>query len=85
LPGEPGGSPGHSRRGSVGDTLVSPTGASRRRGTLMAGNDRLRRVHEQPQPTEEEQEQAPERVADEEPERDERSADDETGEPVHEA
>jgi hypothetical protein len=52
----------------------------------MAGNDRLRRVHEQPQPTEEEQEQAPERVADEEPERDERSADeDETGEPVHEA
>jgi len=52
----------------------------------MAGNDRLTRVHEQPQPTEEEQEQAPERVPEEEPERDERSAEDgETEEPIHEA
>jgi hypothetical protein len=52
----------------------------------MAGNDRLTRVHEQPQPTEEEQEQAPERIPDEEPARDERSAEEvETEETIHDA
>jgi hypothetical protein len=43
-------------------------------------------VHEQPQPTEDEQEQAPERISEEEPERDERTTDgDEPEEPIHEA
>jgi hypothetical protein len=43
-------------------------------------------VHEQPQPTEEEQEETPEQLRDEEPERDGRSVDEgETEEPVHEA
>lgn len=49
-------------------------------------NDSLERVHEQPQPTEEEQEQTPERLAEEEPERDARSGDDGSEEePIHEA
>jgi hypothetical protein len=43
-------------------------------------------VHEQPQPTEDEQEDALERIPEEEPERDERAADgDEPEEPIHEA
>lgn len=43
-------------------------------------------MHEQPQPTEEEQEQTPERLAEEEPERDARSGDDGSEEePIHEA
>jgi hypothetical protein len=43
-------------------------------------------VHEQLQPTEEEQEQAPERIPEEEPERDERASDgDDLEEPIHEA
>jgi hypothetical protein len=52
----------------------------------MLGNDRLRPMHEHPEPTEEEQEQAPQRLPDEEPERDERAAGgDPPEEPIHEA
>jgi hypothetical protein len=39
----------------------------------MVGNDRLTAVHEQPEPTEEEQDQAPQRLDEEEPDRDERA------------
>jgi hypothetical protein len=53
--------------------------------SLMAGNDRLTAVHEQPEPTEEEQEQTPERIPVEEPDRDERSVENESEEPVREA
>jgi hypothetical protein len=43
-------------------------------------------MHEQLEPTEEEQEQAPERVLDEEPDRDQRSAEEaENEEPIHDA
>jgi hypothetical protein len=43
-------------------------------------------MHDQPSPTEEEQEQTTERLPDEEPERDPRSAEEgDTEEPVHEA
>jgi hypothetical protein len=51
----------------------------------MPGNDRLTAVHEQPQPTEEEQEEVLERIPEEEPERDDRAADEEPEEPIHEA
>jgi hypothetical protein len=47
----------------------------------MAGNDRLTAVHEQPEPSEEEAEQAADRIPDEEPERDERTADGDDFEP----
>lgn len=53
---------------------------------LMPGNDRLTGVHEQPEPTEEEQEQAPDRIPEEEPERDERAADgDQSEEPIQDS
>lgn len=43
-------------------------------------------MHEQPQPTDDEQEDALERIPEEEPERDERASDgDEPEEPIHEA
>jgi hypothetical protein len=48
-------------------------------------------VHEQPEPTEEEEEQAPDRLREEEPERDERAAggelpgDSPPEEPIHDA
>ena len=50
--------------------------------SLTRRNDSLTAVHEQPQPTEEEQEDALERIPEEEPDRDERSADDEPEEPA---
>jgi hypothetical protein len=57
----------------------------------MCGNDRLTAVHEQPNQTEEEQEQAADRLPEEEPERDERAeggklpGDRPPEEPIHEA
>jgi hypothetical protein len=51
----------------------------------MAGNDRLTAVHEQPEPTEEELEQAPERIPEEEPDRDQRSVENDSEESVREA
>lgn len=39
-------------------------------------------VHEQPEPTEEEQEDALDRIPEEEPERDDRAADEESEEPA---
>lgn len=57
----------------------------------MLGNDRLTAVHEQPEPTEEEQEQTPERLEEEEPDRDPRQGGGEVPgnrlpeEPIHEA
>jgi hypothetical protein len=57
----------------------------------MRGNDRLRPMHEQPEPTEEEQEQTPDRLEEEEPDRDARQGvgevpgDRPPEEPIHEA
>jgi hypothetical protein len=57
----------------------------------MPGNDRLAAMHEQREPTEEEEEQTPERLEEEEPERDERAeggelpGDRSPEEPIHEA
>jgi hypothetical protein len=43
-------------------------------------------VHEQPEPTDEEREETPERLREEEPERDERTVDtEESEEPIHDA
>jgi hypothetical protein len=57
----------------------------------MLGNDRLTAVHEQPEPTDEEQEQTPGRLEEEEPDRDPRQGGGEVPgdrppeEPIHEA